>query len=342
LFGSLVICQTGRNRSNWVTYYQTILWYPPLSLRALISVHYSSASINDIKQHLSSDFRLYADDLKFYRVIENQSDQLKLQDDLDNLVKYCDANHLSLNTKKCTTMSFTKKSSIKNFYYNVRGSVLEKVDKMRDLGVIFDSKLTFNHHVCHLFSSCVRLLGFILRTTADFHDAGSTISLFNSLIRSRLEYCSVIWSPHQLNQTLKLEKLQKKMVKSLYYRNLIPNAPSEFNYEACCEIFRINSLQERRVFSDLKLVIKTFSNEIDTESYIDNFNIHVPQRSFRNTTTFSLSSSKTNLGKFSIFNRICDNFNKFMPDFDPFNCTSNTKNYTELFKIFVKRYRQKS
>jgi hypothetical protein len=34
---------------------------------------------------------------------------------------------------------------------------------MRDLGVIFDSKLTFNHHVCHLFSSCVRLLDFILR-----------------------------------------------------------------------------------------------------------------------------------------------------------------------------------
>ena len=44
-------------------------------------------------------------------------------------------------------MSVTLKRNPVQYAYTVPGTVLEKLDSMRDLGVILDSKLTFGAHV---------------------------------------------------------------------------------------------------------------------------------------------------------------------------------------------------
>jgi hypothetical protein len=130
----------------------------------------------------------------------------------------------------------------KNIFFNFHKISCQEL-KWKDLGVMFDEKLSFSAHINNLYSSCLRLLGFILRTTKYFKNPSSVVSLFNSLIRSRLEYASCVWNSHQLNHNLLLEKLQKKMVKVLYFRNQILNPPVEFNCEECCEIMKISSLK---------------------------------------------------------------------------------------------------
>jgi hypothetical protein len=156
-----------------------------------------SLFINDIKNCLDAEFSLFADDLKIYHRVEAQSDCTKLQENLNSLSKYCVQNKLMLNADKCTVTKFTRNTvNFVNFDYKIDNTTLQNKPVVKDLGVIFDSHLTFADHCEELQNKCLKLLGFILRTCVDFKDPRTIIKLFNSLIRSRLEYCSTIWSPH--------------------------------------------------------------------------------------------------------------------------------------------------
>jgi hypothetical protein len=107
-------------------------------------------------------------------------------------------------------------------------------------------------------------------------------------------------------------------VKALFFRNLIPNSPAEFNYEECCEILKISSLRKIRVFNDIKLVLSSFVEQIDTQSFLHNFNISVPSRTTRTMQLFVPTRARTDLGKFSIFNRAVNSFNSYCSEIDIF------------------------
>ena len=53
---------------------------------------------------------------------------------------------LRLNVKKCKTVYFGRRTDILN-EYTVSGKAVEKVDKIKDLGVTFDSRLKFDEHI---------------------------------------------------------------------------------------------------------------------------------------------------------------------------------------------------
>jgi hypothetical protein len=205
---------------------------------------------------------------------------------------------------------------------------------MKDLGVIYDSRLTFNPHINQLYSSCLRLLGFILRTSADFKTPNSVISIFNSIIRSKLEYASLIWNPHHQSQIDTIEKIQRKLVKALFYRKLIPNSSEVYNYQDCCNILHIKTLKKRRAFNDIKFILNSFADNIDTESFIHYFNIHVPPRRTRNQQIFCESTSRTDIGKHSVINRIVNSYNSFASDIDIFNISNFTSTLNDARKRF--------
>lgn len=65
--------------------------------------------INDIDSCFqNSKFLMFADDLKFYRVVNCIKDQNLLQADLNNLIEWCEANRLYLNMNKCSFINFYK------------------------------------------------------------------------------------------------------------------------------------------------------------------------------------------------------------------------------------------
>jgi hypothetical protein len=53
---------------------------------------------------------LSADDMKVYSMIGCQDDALRLQDGIDNIVRWCTDNNLFVNCAKCKVVSFTKKT----------------------------------------------------------------------------------------------------------------------------------------------------------------------------------------------------------------------------------------
>ena len=79
-------------------------------------------------------------------------------------------------------------------YIDPEGNIIEEKEHLRDLGVELSSDLTFSRHIENIVSDASRLVGWIMRTFRR-RSKGVMVTLWKSLIQSRLEYCSQLWSP---------------------------------------------------------------------------------------------------------------------------------------------------
>ena len=116
------------------------------------------------------------------------------------------------------TMSFSNKMNPTLAIYNINGSVLTEVENIKDLGVIFDKKLKLDAHIDSIVKKSYSMLGFIMRTTLKFNDLSCVKFLYNSLVRSRLEYNTEVWNPYQTTYISKLEKVQRKYTRLLFFK----------------------------------------------------------------------------------------------------------------------------
>jgi len=85
---------------------------------------------------------LYDDDAKVYSTITCDSDHLHLQEVIDHIKEWCDQWLLPLNINKCSHMSYTSRLCIDTAYHiNNTDSVsnIQKVDQIKDLGILYDS-----------------------------------------------------------------------------------------------------------------------------------------------------------------------------------------------------------
>lgn len=108
--------------------------------------------------------------------------------------------------------------NVVNFNYNIDNQVLKRVEEIKDLGLILDSKLCFDRHINYIFRRCNKLLGFIFRACSSFKSKKSYISLYNSLVRSLCEYGAVIWNPLYDVYANKIERIQRKFPRMFYFK----------------------------------------------------------------------------------------------------------------------------
>lgn len=68
------------------------------------------------------------------------------------------------------------------------------VSFVKDLCILFDSKLKFYCHIRNVINRPFEMLGFINRNCPDFTDENALKSIFCFLVRFICEYSSIIWS----------------------------------------------------------------------------------------------------------------------------------------------------
>ena len=68
-----------------------------------------------------------------------------------------------------------------------------------DLGIIMSKDCSFDSHIYSLSRKCNNLAGWILRSIVSC-DRLTMLTLFKSLVISRLDYASQLWSPHKISQ----------------------------------------------------------------------------------------------------------------------------------------------
>lgn len=276
--------------------------------------------INDICQTINCRLLLYADDCKLFRRVDNLLDCKLIQNDLHEIQRWCDENCLPLNINKCKCMSFTRKKELIEFHYEIDNILLEKCVTFKDLGVTFDSKLSFVYHVSMVTAAAYKNLGFIIRNTKFFSDINSLKLLFNAFVRSKLEYASIVWSPGYDQHISSIEQVQRRFLKHLSFKldqrypdRGIPHSPLLLR-------FGLNSLSARRDFAGVVFLYKLLNNELDSLTLLSNINVHVPVVNTRTNNTFYLARPSSNALLFSPIFRICSIYMKFQKVVDIFCC----------------------
>jgi hypothetical protein len=86
------------------------------------------------------------------------------------------------------------------------------------------------------------------------------------------------------------------------------------NYEEIEQKLNLDSLETRRTVADLKFITKSFNKQIDGQTFMSHLQFFEPKRSARNAPVFNIKFSRTDIGKFSVCNRLMSTFNKFFKD----------------------------
>lgn len=241
--------------------------------------------VNDIPEcfHHAKVF-MYADDLKFAQTVSSPEDIALLQGDIDRLSVWCQSNRMQLNTKKCVHIKFTRKHNTIQSQYYIDGHKLEEVEVIRDLGVLLDRKLTFIPHIDNIIKKASKMLGFIIRSGRSFRRSKTKILLYYSLVRSVMEYCSVVWRPHYAAHSLRLERIQKRFVRHLAFRDPVVSKKS-VSYKRRLQHFKIQSLETRRTILDALFLHKLVQHKIDCPQLLELLRFRAPFRFPRNHIT---------------------------------------------------------
>ncbi len=88
---------------------------------------------------------------KLIASLNSASENLALENDLDNLLSWCQAWKLSLNTSKCAYMNVSLSSSTNN-NYTIGNDTIKTVTQQKDLGILTDS-LSWSVHIKEICSN---------------------------------------------------------------------------------------------------------------------------------------------------------------------------------------------
>ena len=91
-----------------------------------------------------------------------------------------------------------------SFDYKVSNSIIISPSLfVKDLGIFVDKSLNWDIHLNKITSKARQMCAWILSVFYT-RDKCTLLTLFNSLVRSRLEYCSEIWNPFLIKDILKI------------------------------------------------------------------------------------------------------------------------------------------
>jgi len=116
--------------------------------------------INDIAASLRSvQTSLFADDSCIYKSGRNLEAIVKcIQSNLDKIVDWCELWGFKINVNKTVAVLFTHRIDKIESNILIRGQPI-KIDKtVKFLGLIFDSKLSWNAHIAHIEGKCKKRL----------------------------------------------------------------------------------------------------------------------------------------------------------------------------------------
>ncbi len=134
-----------------------------------------------------------------------------LQSKIKILEKWSKSAGVEFNTDKSVSMMFTNKRKTKEIPIRLQGKNLEYVQETKYLGVILNTKLSWNAHVKNKIASCKRQMYFIKSMVNNrFNMSMKGLKwIYTACIRPKIMYAAHIWG-HSLN---------KKMIQDLYRLN---------------------------------------------------------------------------------------------------------------------------
>ena len=204
--------------------------------------------INDMNECIShSMLSSFADDTRLSMAISMSDDMTHLQADLNKTIEWSLANNMLLHEKKFDLLCHTTgKCDLLNnlpfmceFYqYSTSKGPIEKQDLVRDLGVNIQAKLSWSPHINIIADDARKMASWVLSV---FRDRSPTVmlTLYKSMVRSKLEFCCPLWDPSSVIDIQTLEAVQKTFTSRIY-------GCQHLSYWERLKHLKIQSLQRRR------------------------------------------------------------------------------------------------
>ena len=178
-----------------------------------LSVTLFSIAINNLASSLQPSVGrcLYVDDLVIYYAADSiEIVHDTLQNSINTLVKSADLCGFKFSHTKTTCLHFCRRRLCPGeTEYSMKNDVIPCVDQIRFLGLIFDKKLSWVPHIKQLVNKCLKSLN-IIKCLSNVYwgsDSKLLITLFQSLVLSKLDYgCAIYSSAHNSNLKL-LDKI---------------------------------------------------------------------------------------------------------------------------------------
>ena len=165
--------------------------------------------IADIDRGVSPTTRTssYVDDTRVSKSIcDPTTDCQSLQEDLASIYSWAEDVNMVFNSDKFECLRFWpgKTPKPQSEYMSPDGTPIEEKDHLRDLGVQIGTDLTFSIHIHNTVAAANKLIGWALRT---FRRTSTLVmmTIWKSLVQTKLDYCSQLWSPSDQASISKLE-----------------------------------------------------------------------------------------------------------------------------------------
>ena len=205
--------------------------------------------INDINTCIQDSFiTCFADDTRIKAEISSTSDVAKLQADLNRGVNWSIENNMVLHEDKFEYMNHSTGTGklllnlpfTSEFYQYTTpsGIIMSPIDQIRDLGIIITSNLSWGPHISTMTDSARRMSSWILSVFKS-RDELTMLTLYKSLVRSRLEYSSPLWTTNKVEDIIQIESIQRA------YTSKIEGCDGLSYHNRLCHL-KLMSLQRRR------------------------------------------------------------------------------------------------
>lgn len=254
----------------------------------------------------------FADDTKIYCNISKQTDTNKLQYAINDFLNWCNENKLQLNKEKCHIMTLSRKNNYLQHTYTLENEPIHRTFEHKDLGVMLDSKLKMDIHIDKQIGKARNMLALIKRAGADCFQRKTKRILYMSLVRSHLDYASIIFNPNYATATNKIESIQKQFIihalKNEEFRDenyrLAP-------YQERCDKIQLENLARRRINSSIFFIYDLLENNIISSTLNNRIEIkQEPMYNLRKKDFLNIPKCNTNYLQNAPLSRMCTLFNK--------------------------------
>ena len=247
-------------------------------------------------------FRIFADDTNVFYSSNSIDDIEKvMNEELQNILQYCNVNKLSINIKKTNFMVIT---SCRKKTRRIKIGNFEQKSYIKYLGIYIDQNLSWHQQISHVYNKIVKNTGIISKLRYCI-DLNMLKQVYYSLIFPYINYGLMSWGNTYATKLKKLKSCQNKCIRKIFFIGNYEDASAYYNLLGILKIdnvfklkiavftFKIINMNEKvpTILSDI--IVAASSRHSHYTRFVSNYNIIRPKvRTNYGIQTFAFTSSK--------------------------------------------------
>lgn len=172
--------------------------------------------INDLPQCVDHQMFLFADDSTLIIKGPNKDTfEESANNALKNVIVWMQANHLVINLEKTKYMQFHLTNTRRqNITVQYEGNTIERVEQIRFLGVVLDSRVGWGPHTNSISQKIYKFV-FPLRKLAQSVSKKAALAAYHGYVASNLRYGLTLWGNAAEISFLPVFRAQKKCIRAM-------------------------------------------------------------------------------------------------------------------------------